>query len=168
MARLPKGTTALFDPSEDSKNARDAHKAGVSSEEVKEYFANLTQLIIRERDAVPQETKQQQLSDLRKELLALSAETSERTAEFITYGRAITEAYRSASTHRSLQTESIAMHVLNLQPVYLEDNVFDLSNIEINQTIKLYPDFSAKREPTGRTKYKDIGRLTFEVGMTRG
>ena len=168
MARLPKGTTALFDSSEDSKNARDAHNAGVSSDEVKEFFTNMTQLIIRERYAVPQETKQQQLSALRKELLALSAKTSEPTAEFITHGRAITEAYRSASTHRSLQTESIAMHFLNLQPVYLEDKVFDSSNIEINQTIKLYPEYSAKREPTGRTNYKDRGRLIFDVGMTRG
>ncbi|WP_426215269.1 hypothetical protein [Pseudomonas sp. DWRC2-2] len=167
MARLPKATTTLFDSSGDSKIASEMHKVGVSNEEVREFFANMTQLIIRERDAVPQETKQQQFSVLREELLELTAKTSERTAEFITYDRAITEAYRSASTHRSLLTELTALHAHSLQPVYLEDNVFDSSNIEINQTFKLYPEFSAKREPTGRTKYKDRLRHTFEVGMTR-
>lgn len=167
MTRLPKGTETLFDFSEDSKIAINAHKAEAVGVDIKQFYEKMTQIMIGERDALPQENKLQQFFNFKKEILALSAETNDRTAGLITHGRAITEVYRSASTHRSLQSGLETLLAPSLQPVYLEGNVIESSNAVINYAVTLYPEHSLQREIRGRGKSKLGGRHTFEVGMTR-
>ncbi|KPG91917.1 hypothetical protein AEQ67_28475 [Pseudomonas sp. RIT-PI-q] len=164
MARLPKGTKTLFDSSKDPEIT---HKAGMTSEKAKEFFVNLTQEIICERDALPQENKLQQLLAFKQAIGALRAETNDRTAELITHGRAITEVYRSASTHRSLQSGLGTLLAPSLQPLYLEGDVLESNSVEVNYAVTLYPEHSLQRKITGRATSKQGERRTFEVGMTR-